>query len=196
MTDTIRTLLQIIIGDFFISFGLFTFLYYLIAWAIKKPVVTKIDAAACSLISLVGIVFMALWIVELILHFTEGDPTERSHFINRILGRYGFGIWLQPLLWFSITQLLRFPKIQRNVLLRLLFSCMLIVSIEQFVIITTAMERDYLPGTWFMYSSQAIYPSNILLAIILKIIVFLIFVGFYHYVTRMILKKRMHSIPS
>ncbi|SDJ56302.1 prokaryotic molybdopterin-containing oxidoreductase family, membrane subunit [Flavobacterium noncentrifugens] len=76
-------------------------------------------------------------------------------------------------------QLLQVKKIRKNVLLRILFSLLLIISIERFIIIVTSFHRNYLPSSWTMYSSLEIFPSNFILDLIAKIIYFLVFVGIF-----------------
>ncbi|WP_444647690.1 hypothetical protein ACSLMO_12615 [Flavobacterium columnare] len=82
------------------------------------------------------------------------------------------------------TQLLRFPIVQKNVFIPLVSSIFLMLSIERMVIIITIFHRDYLPSSWTMYSGDFdIYPSNYLLALLLKIMVFLVFVGIFSVIT-------------
>lgn len=188
MIDNIRLLLQIITTDFFIAFGLYTILYLLISIFIKNPTLLKIDEEAVQFISLTGIVYFLVWIIGICIFYTESNLEEQSIMINRMFGRYWFGFWFQPVLWFVVTQLLRFKKVSKNVFLRLIFSFVLIISIERFVIIVISFHRDYLPSSWTMYNDLDFYPSNYFLALIAKIIVFLLFVGIY-YLLKSQLKK-------
>lgn len=188
MIDNIRLLLQIITTDFFIAFGLYTILYLLISIFIKNPTLLKIDEEAVQFISLTGIVYFIVWIIGICIFYTESNLEEQSNMINRMFGRYWFGFWFQPVLWFVVTQLLRFKKVSKNVFLRLIFSFVLIISIERFVIIVISFHRDYLPSSWTMYNDLDFYPSNYFLALIAKIIVFLLFVGIY-YLLKSQLKK-------
>lgn len=103
-----------------------------------------------------------------------------------MFGKYWFGYWVQPLLWISITQLLRIKAIKKNIILRILFSILLIHSIERIIIIITSFHRDYLPSSWTMYSDFQLYPSNIMLSLLLKIILFLTFVGIFHLINKKI----------
>ncbi|APT23263.1 hypothetical protein BU993_11910 [Flavobacterium columnare] len=56
-------------------------------------------------------------------------------------------------------------------------------SIERMVIIITSFHRDYLPSSWTMYNDLDIYPSNYFLTLLLKIMVFLVFVGIFSVIT-------------
>ena len=71
-------------------------------------------------------------------------------------------------------------KIWKNVMLRIIFSFLLIISIEKYIIIITSFHSYYLPSSWTMYSDLGIYPSNSFLKLLFKIIMFLIFVGIYY----------------
>ncbi|CAM4036556.1 hypothetical protein ACFFVF_18375 [Flavobacterium jumunjinense] len=110
--------------------------------------------------------------------------------LNRMFGKYWFGFWLQPIVWFLITQLLRIKRVAKNVFLRIIFSFLLIISFEKYVIIITSFHRDYLPSTWTMYNDLEIYPSNLFLALLVKIIMFLLFVGIYYSITNKFKKKK------
>lgn len=58
------------------------------------------------------------------------------------------------------------------------------VSIERLMIFIITFHRDYLPSSWTMYSDLDIYPSNFILALFCKIIMFLLFVGTYYFTKR------------
>ncbi|MBF4516677.1 hypothetical protein IRZ71_09990 [Flavobacterium sp. ANB] len=180
MSENILLLLRIITVDFFTAFGLYSFLYLVVSIFIKKPILYKIDEEAVKFISLAGVIYFAVWIIGIFVFYAESNPEEKSDLINRMFGKYWIGIWLQPILWFAVTQLLRFKKVSKNALLRIIFSFVLIVSIERFIIFITIFHRDYLPSSWTMYHDLDIYPSNFFLALLIKIMVFLLFVGIYY----------------
>lgn len=186
MIDNIILLLQIITTDFFTAFALFTIFYLLVSVFIKKPILQKIDDEAVQFIALSGIVYFLVWIIGIFVFYAESNLEEQSVMVNRMFGRYWFGVWLQPILWFAVTQLLRFKKVRKNALLRIVFSLVLLISIEKLVILITSLHRDYLPSSWTMYNDLGIYPSNYFLALLVKIIVFLLFVGIYYLVKNQI----------
>ncbi|MBP4136557.1 hypothetical protein [Flavobacterium geliluteum] len=183
MKENILLLLQIITVDFFTAFGLYTLLFLLLSIFIKNVVLYKIDNEATKFISFVGAVYFIVWIIGLFVFYAESNTEEQNSMLNRMFGKYWFGIWMQPILWLLITQLLRIKRICKNIFLRILFSFMLIISIERFVILITSLHRDYLPSSWTMYHDLDIYPSNFVLAVFCKIITFLLFVGIYYFVT-------------
>lgn len=188
MKENILLLLQIIMIDFFTAFGLYSILFLIVSIFIKKPILYKIDEEAVKFISLAGAIYFAVWIIGIFIFYAESNSEEQNNLINRLFGKYWFGIWFQPILWFGLTQLLRFKKVSKNALLRIVFSFFLIVSIQQFIIFIITLHRDYLPSPWTMYHDLDIYPSNFFLALLMKIMVFLLFVGIYYLVKNQIKK--------
>lgn len=180
MKENILLLLQIITVDFFTAFGLYTFLFLIVSIFTKKPILKKIDEEANGFIAFAGVIYFTVWIIGIFVFYADSNTEEQTSMLNRMFGKYWFGYWVQPLLWVSLTQLLRIKTIRKNVLLRILFSFLLIVSIERFVILVTAFHRDYLPSSWTMYSDLDIYPSNFFLMLLAKILMFLLFVGIYY----------------
>ncbi|UUF13765.1 MULTISPECIES: hypothetical protein [Flavobacterium] len=188
MRENILLLLQIITVDFFTAFGLYSILYLIVSIFVKKPILYKIDEEAVKFISLAGVIYFAVWIIGIFVFYAEKNSEEQSAMLNRLFGEYWFGIWSQPILWFALTQLLRFKKVSKNALLRMIFSFLLIVSIERFIIFISSFHRDYLPSSWTMYRDLDIYPSNFFLALLMKIMVFLLFVEIY-YLVKIQIKK-------
>lgn len=183
MKENIILFLQIITVDFFTAFGLYSLLFLFLSIFIKKPFLYKLDEEAKKFISFVGIVYLIAWIIGIFVFYTESNVEEQNNMLNRMFGKYWVGFWVQPILWFSITQLVRIKKIRRNVFLRIIFSFLLLISIEKYVIIIVSFHRDYLPSSWTMYNDLGIYPSNLFLELLAKIILFLLFVGIYFSIT-------------
>ena len=180
MKENIILFLQIITVDFFTAFGLYSLLFLFLSIFTKKTFLYKLDKEAKNYISFVGIVYFIVWIVGIFIFYRESNAEEQNSMLNRMFGKYWVGFWVQPILWFSITQLLRIKRIWKNILLRIIFSFLLIISIEKYIIIITTFHRDYLPSSWTMHNDLGIYPSNFLLAVLLKLIMFLLFVGIYY----------------
>ncbi|UOK41617.1 MULTISPECIES: hypothetical protein [Flavobacterium] len=179
MTEEIIFTLQLIQIDFFTAFGLFTILYFPFSIFIKNPIIKNIDEESNRFISFIGIVYLILWIIGIFVELNILNQEDKTELLNRMFGKYWFGFWIQPLLWVLITQLLRFKAIRKNIFLRILFSVLLMISIERMIIIITMFHRDYLPSSWTMYNEVGIYPSNLVLSLFLKVIVFLVFVGIF-----------------
>ena len=180
MIEEILFTLQLIQIDFFTAFGLFTILYFLLRIFIKKPIIKKVDEESNRFISFIGIIYLILWLIGIFVELFILNEEDRTILLSRMFGKYWFGYWIQPLLWVVITQLLRFKTIRKNIFLRMLFSILLMISIEKMIIIITSFHRDYLPSSWTMYNEIGIYPSNLVLSLFLKIIVFLVFVGIFY----------------
>lgn len=179
MRENILLLLQIITVDFFTAFGLYTFLFLIVSIVSRKPIIKKIDEEANGFIALAGVIYFTVWIIGIFVFYADSNIEEQTSMLSRMFGKYWFGYWVQPILWVSLTQLLRIRTIRKNVLLRILFSFLLIFSIEKYVIMMVTFHRDYLPSSWTMYSDLDIYPSNFFLMLLAKIIMFLLFVGIY-----------------
>lgn len=180
MIEEIIFTLQLIQIDFFSAFGLFTFLYFISSIFIRKPIPKIIDEESNRFISFIGILYLILWIIGIFVELKILNQEDKTELLNRMFGKYWFGFWTQPLLWVLITQLLRFRTIRKSIFLRILFSILLILTIERMIIIITSFHRDYLPSSWTMYNEIGIYPSNLILSLFLKIIVFLAFVGIFY----------------
>ncbi|ANO48699.1 hypothetical protein [Flavobacterium columnare] len=74
------------------------------------------DDKATAFISFAGIVYLIVWITGLIVELTILTPEDKTALLNRMFGKYWVAFWTQPLLWVFLTQLLRFPIVQKNVL--------------------------------------------------------------------------------
>ncbi len=183
MLEEVLFVLQLIHLDFFIAFGLVTILYFISRIFIKNQIIEKVDEESNRFISSIGISYMILWLMGIFVQGFNLNEADRTLLLSRMFGKYSFGIWIQPLIWVLMTQLLRFKTIRKNVFLRILFSMLFAISIERMIIVFTSFQRDYLPSSWAVYSEIGIYPSNLFLSLFLKIIVFLVFVGLFYTVT-------------
>ena len=147
MKENLILLLQIITVDFFTAFGLYSLFFLIVSIFFKKSFLFKVDEEAKKFISFVGIIYFIIWIIGIIVFYAESNLEEQNSMLNRMFGKYWFGFWLQPIVWFLITQLLRIKRVAKNVFLRMIFSFLLIISFEKYVIIITSFHRDYLPST-------------------------------------------------
>lgn len=177
--------LEIILVDFFSAYGLTTLLYLILLPFIKNPLLKKLDNQSNRFISFIGIVYLITVSTTTLVLLHILDEESKTHLLQRMFGKYWFGFWIQPLLWVSITQFLRFEVIRKNILLRLLFSLLLILSIEKMVIIFTSFHRDYLPSSWSM-SHNPFYPSNFFLELLMKVSIYLLLVGLFFFIKKKI----------
>ncbi|SHF73861.1 hypothetical protein SAMN05444377_11753 [Flavobacterium fontis] len=185
MVENLDLVLQIIRVDLFIAFGLYTIVYLIISSFIKNEIINVIDETSNKIISFAGIVFLLIWISLLFKSYFESSEFEKSGMIQRMFGKYWFGYWLQPILWISLSQLLRLKKVRKQKILRIIFSIFFMVSIEQCIIILTSFERDYLPSS---YSFNFTF-IELIIGILTKICFFLVIVMLYFY-----LEKKLKSI--
>lgn len=186
--ENLNFILYIISNDFFELFGIYTCSYLFISIFKKNEILYRTDNEVCKLIIFVGILYFLAWITAIFVSLINEE--SRTHLLNRMFGKYWIGFWLQPLFWIVMTQLLRIKKIQKNWILRLLFSFFFIFSLEKIVIITTLLHRDYLPSSWTMYSDLDFFPDYFWLNLIFKIIVFLLFAGIFYVIRKTILNFR------
>lgn len=183
MVETCLYNLQLILRDFFTAFGLFTILYLILSSFTKNPTLVKINKQSNSFISFIGVLYLIIWLITLLILFNSLNEGEKSNLLNRMLGKYWFGFWTQPMLWFLISQVFRLESVRKSIILKVLFSFFMIFSIEWLVILTTSFHQDYLPSSWSMHSDPAIYPSNIILSAVLKILVYLLGVCFFYWLS-------------
>jgi hypothetical protein len=183
MIETCLFNLQLILQDFFTAFGLFTILYLLLSIVIKNSTLIKINEQSNRFISLIGILYLIVWFLSLWAEFTLINQEEKTELLNRMFGEYWFGFWIQPVLWFLISQLFRLQTVQKSVVLRIVFSFFMIFSIERLVIFITSIHRDYLPSSWTMSRDLGIYPSNFILSIVVKILFYVLFVGVFYWLS-------------
>jgi molybdopterin-containing oxidoreductase family membrane subunit len=186
MNENIISILKTLTVDFFTAFGLYSFLFLISSIFIKKAILYTFDEQAKKFISFVGVLYIFIWFLGLFVYYFESNPTERTEMINRLFGKYWFGIWIQPIFWFLLSQTFRIKRFSNNILIRIFASFFLMISIERIVIIMTSFHRDYLPSSWTMYNDLGIYSSIFILSIILKIIFFGLFVLIYSLITNKI----------
>lgn len=190
MNENIISILKTLTVDFFTAFGLYSFLFLISSIFINKATFYKFDEEAKKFISFVGFLYIIIWFLGIFVYYVESSPEERTGIINRMFGKYWFGIWIQPLFWFLLSQIFRIKLFSKNILIRIFASFFLIFSIERLVIISTSLHRDYLPSSWTMYSDLGIYSSFFILSILLKILFFMLFVWLFTFIASKINQLR------
>ena len=190
MNENIISILKTLTVDFFTAFGLYSFLFLISSIFINKATFYKFDEEAKKFISFVGFLYIILWFLGIFVYYIESSSEERTGMINRMFGKYWFGIWIQPLFWFLLSQIFRIKLFSKNILIRIFASFFLIFSIERLVIISTSLHRDYLPSSWTMYSDLGIYSSFFILSILLKILFFMLFVWLFTFIANKINQLR------
>jgi molybdopterin-containing oxidoreductase family membrane subunit len=182
--------LELLILDFFTAFGLYSFLFLILSIFIKKIAFYQFDNQAKMFISFVGVLYIIFWSLGTIVYYIDCNPEEKSAMIDRMFGKYWFSIWIQPLFWFALSQIFRIKFLSKNILIRIFASFFLIFSIERLIIINSSFHRDYLPSSWTMYRQLDIYPSNFILSILMKILIFMLFVWLFTFISNKIHQLR------
>lgn len=178
MVETLHFISEILRVDIIIAFGFYTVAFFLVRYFSKhKGLLNGFDRTAIKVVIFSGIVFGILWIFRLFISYLEiENEMDKIAFTQRLTGKYSFGIWLQPLFWVFLSQLLWYKKIANNLIYRLLLSLMFLVSFERMVVIATSLHRDYLPSSW----SLGMNFGQVLVGITGKVLVFILIVGVVH----------------
>lgn len=161
---------------------------------IKNDFLKQFDLKSTRFISFIGIVYFLLWIINTIIEINIADEETKTYLLKRLFGDYWFFFWLQPLLRLFITQSLKLKTVQKNIFLRLVFSFLLIVSIEKIMIVVIAFHRDYLPSSWTM--SSDVYSSNFLAESAIRIFMFLLFIGIFTFIRQKIKQWKIKKTNS
>jgi len=182
LKEIIHLIIEIITIDIPIGFGLYSILFFIFRYFSKqKKLLNDFDESACRLMEYAGIVFGVLWMAEILISYYElNNEIEKSAFQHRLFGVYWFGFWLQPLFWIFLTQLLRIKILRKSLIYRLVLSLLFYFTFERIVILTTSLHRDYLPDSWGLDIS----PSEIILGLTAKTILFILFVSIFHFGNR------------
>jgi len=92
--------------------------------------------------------------MEWFIAWYSASPTELFAFTNRVTGPYQLVYAMQIFCNVVVPQALWFPKVRRNVFA--LFVIAVLVNFgmwaERFVIIAVSLHRDFVPGSWSLYS--------------------------------------------
>ena len=182
--------LELLILDFFTAFGLYSFLFLILSIFIKKEPFYNFDEQAKRFICFVGVLYIVFWFIGTLVYYLEYNSEEKSEMIERMFGKYWFSIWFQPLFWLLLSQIFRIKLFSKNILVRIIASFFLIISIERLIIIISSFHRDYLPSSWTMYRQLDIYPSNFILSILMKILIFMLFVWLFTFISNKIHQLR------
>ncbi|MDN5201970.1 hypothetical protein QQ008_11365 [Fulvivirgaceae bacterium BMA10] len=179
MKETFSYIADFIRIDFLIGFGLYSILFFLIRlFKAKKGFLTEFDRSACSITIYAGITFAILWLTGILIHYFQiTEDLERIAYLQRIIGEYWFGFWLQPLFWILLTQLLRINAFRKSLIYRLVMSLLFVFSFERVIIIITSVHRDYLSKSW----SLDLTPFEITLGLTTKTILFILIASGFHF---------------
>ena len=169
MKEFLGLVIKVITSDMFIGYGLFTLIYLFISSFLENNrLIERLDLAANRFIGFVGIIYFLCVVTSVIMSVMTVDDYQ---------------IRLEPLvqvfLWTVITQLLWVEKVRKERLIRLIFSILLIISFELFVIVFTSLHRDYSPGGLF----SGLSTVDIIIGLSSKTVVFCILAIIYSWMT-------------
>ncbi|TXD38499.1 hydrogenase [Lujinxingia vulgaris] len=118
--------------------------------------INHLEAMAKVVLLTSGVVGIA-YLTEFIIAYYSAVPAERFHFANRMFGPYAWSAFIMYGCNMVVPQLLWFKKLRRSI--PVLFVLSLFVNLgmwfERFVIVVTALHRDFVPSSWGMYNFKA-----------------------------------------
>ena len=123
-----------------------------------------------------GLFLSASYISELLISYYSGYIYEQLAFYNRVFGLYWWIYFLQMILCIISPLFFLFKKLRNSIRFTLIF-CLITFSstaLERLIIITTTLNRDYLPSSWSYYVPNYFY-GTIAFSLILFIGIFLYF---------------------
>ncbi|MBM4016054.1 MAG: hydrogenase, partial [Planctomycetes bacterium] len=133
--------------------------------------------AMCKVLVFTGSIVGLAYLTELFTAWYSGNPYERFTFLNRAFGPKGWAYWVMVGCNVVVPQLLWFRRVRED--LRLVFVLTLLVNVgmwfERFVIITTSLERDFLPSAWTSYAPSLVEYATLLGSFGLFFTLFLLF---------------------
>ena len=179
MTETFKFITDFIRIDIIIGFGLYSILFFAIRLFVNnKELINLFDKSACKVAIYSGVLFAILWLIGMYsYYFNITDELEKTSYLQRLIGKYWFGYWLQPLFWILLTQLLRIKFLRKNLIFRILMSLLFVITFERFVIIIASFHRDYLPSSWTLNLSMI----EIIGGLTSKVFIFIAFTSIYHF---------------
>jgi len=114
-------------------------------------VITEYHLNALGKIMLTGSVMLTYaYVWEAWGPFYGSEVAERTMFLERVFGLYGWLYWTHLVLNALIPQLLWLPGVRRRPLPMFVISAGIIVGmwIERFIIVVTSLHRNYMPSMW------------------------------------------------
>lgn len=140
----------------FFGFGVYNLVYLICKHSKKlqeKINLPAIDKAATTTLVLCGLLYLINFTYDWALIFINADSENSQHLFQRFKGPYGFSLYAQQATYIIISLLFCFKYVKEKSILRFLVGFLLLFNFERYVIIITALHRDYLPSSWTMYQS-------------------------------------------
>jgi Ni/Fe-hydrogenase subunit HybB-like protein len=135
------------------------------------------------------------YIAEIFTAFYSMDRYEVSLQLNRMFGAYAWVFWGTILFNVVLIQVLWSPRLRSNGPALFLISLGVLIGmwLERFMVIVTALYRDFLPSSWGMFYPTAWDFAFLLGSIGLFFLLYLLFVGRVPVVSMFELRKLLHQ---
>jgi Ni/Fe-hydrogenase subunit HybB-like protein len=138
-----------------------------------------VDAMTKLVLATSGLVGLA-YVTEIFTALYSGNSFEHFALENRLGGKLAWGYWLMVACNVLIPQLFWLQRVRKQLLL--VFAIAVLVNLgmwfERFVIIVTALERDFLPSSWTDYAPTTIELATLAGSFGLFFTCFLVFCRF------------------
>ena len=133
--------------------------------------------AMCKVMVFTGSIVALAYTTEAFTAWYSGSEYEQFVFLNRMFGPMAWSYWVMVSCNVIAPQLLWFKKIRNS--LGAIFVLSLVVNVgmwfERFVIITSSLERDFLPSSWSGYFPTLIEFGSLIFGFGLFFTLFLLF---------------------
>jgi molybdopterin-containing oxidoreductase family membrane subunit len=125
---------------------------------LEDYITTRHVDAMAKLVLATGSLIGLAYLTEIFTALYSGNSYELSALMNRLDGRLAWGYWLMVACNVLMPQLFWFRR--ARTFLPLVFVISVVVNVgmwfERFIIIVTALERDFLPSSWTDYTPTSI----------------------------------------
>lgn len=160
----------------------------LLLFSNKKSFLKEFDRTAIIVIIYGGILWFLLLYVSMGLWHLADKTVRQEEFYNYyISNEFHPFIIIQSLFHLLCTQLFRFKKIAKFLLLRLILVFLFSITLEIYTIIATTIARDGL--TAYLSSMNFILGIRFLRNVCIKIILFIFITSIIHFGTKYFRKK-------
>ncbi|RZK55319.1 MAG: hypothetical protein EOO91_14305 [Pedobacter sp.] len=181
--------------DIFIAFGIYSLLFLISSFIFTdKDRLYRLDELSARFISFIGLVYFSCFLTAITFPLFRGGE-ERINLLSRMFGPYWFAFFLPSLTYLLITQLIRFKWIRKSRTTRLFFVPFMLITFEQFVILITSLDRDYMPSSWSMATDINLSTFEMVFSLLIKILFYSIYIGLFYLITEK-LKKFSFAKPN
>lgn len=196
MSEIINFITDFIRIDIFVGFGFYSILYFLLRLFLKdKTLISDFDKSAVQLIIYLGFLWLALWLIgTLVFYFGLENETEKAQYYEHLTGKYAYGIWIQPIFWFLLTQLYRIKLIKKYLIFRIIISLFFVLTFERFILFIISLHRDYLPSSWTLDNEYGIDTDYLIMGLLSKTLVVLAIISLYHFGIKKIKNALQHYL--